>query len=56
MISDEDTKLIQQIARAADIMVKDAERAPARMTIKQRAESIIHLATLVLERNGKARS
>jgi hypothetical protein len=50
---DEDTKLLEQIVRQADVIAKDAQRQPYRGTIKQRAEGIAHVARLVLERRDK---
>lgn len=51
--NEDDVKLMQQIIRAADVMMMDAERPPVRNTMRQRAESIGHLARLVLERREK---
>jgi len=52
-MDDEDRKIVDQIVRAADVIAMDAARVPTRMTIKQRAESIGHLARLLLERQDK---
>jgi len=52
-MDDEDRKIVDQIVRAADVIAMDAARVPTRMTIKQRAESIGHLARLLLERQEK---
>lgn len=52
-MDDDDRKIVSQIVRAADVIAMDAERGPSRMTIKQRAEGIGHLARLLLERQSK---
>ena len=41
---------VKAIRREADILVKDAHRTPRRLTMAQRAESIIALCDLLHER------
>jgi hypothetical protein len=43
-MSEERLKIIHQIKRQAEIMVIDLQKQPQRLTQKQRAENILHLA------------
>ena len=49
----EQVKIIEQIIRAADIIRIDAQRDPKRLTIKQRAEHIMKLGSLLQKIEGQ---